>query len=412
VTAQLQRKLPALSASAICAVTNQNISGDDSQLKIDLSGADSTVLDNTARLVRSKLQLVPGLSIEGAADDKGVLPRYQITLNYDLLQKMEIKPDDVLSRIREYLSQGTRINVMTGDQQSTAILLQTDLLNSTANTINGSSAAGTDPETAILMSLGKETFTGKDGQMIRMNQIASISRNNGPSVIREREGRPFSVVTANITSRDVEKVTRQTQNVLDQLQLPNGVKYSFNGTSAQVNQMIFEMAIALSVSILLVLVIVSIVFRGWRAPLSVLLCIPLAFIGSVLGMLVFGKEWNLAAFVGLLMLSGIVVTNGIVLVDKIERNLAGGMNSKEAILHGTASRVRPVLMTAVTTILTLLPLSFSGSGDTIISQTLGIVVVCGMISSTMISLLLIPVIYELLLEKKAAHSFLLVPKRR
>jgi multidrug efflux pump subunit AcrB len=100
------------------------------------------------------------------------------------------------------------------------------------------------------------------------------------------------------------------------------------------------------------------------------------------------------------MLSGIVVTNGIVLVDKIERNLASGMDPQKAILQGTASRVRPVLMTAVTTILTLLPLSFSSSGDTIISQTLGIVVVCGMISSTMISLLLIPVIYEFLHRKQ------------
>jgi multidrug efflux pump subunit AcrB len=111
-------------------------------------------------------------------------------------------------------------------------------------------------------------------------------------------------------------------------------------------------------------------------------------------MLVSGGEWNLASLVGLLMLSGIVATNGIVLVDKIERNLASGMIPHEAILQGTASRVRPVLMTAVTTILTLFPLCFSGSSDTVVSQSLGIVVVCGMISSTAISLLAIPILYE------------------
>jgi multidrug efflux pump subunit AcrB len=184
------------------------------------------------------------------------------------------------------------------------------------------------------------------------------------------------------------------QDTVDHLALPSGVKYSINGISAKVNQMIFQMGIALSVSILLVLLIVSFVFRGWRAPLTVLVCIPFAFIGSIIGMLVWGGEWNLATLVGLLMLSGIVATNGIVLVDKIERNLASGMNPKEAILQGTVSRVRPVLMTAAVTILTLFPLCISGSGDTIVSQTLGIVVVCGMISSTMISLLIIPILYE------------------
>jgi multidrug efflux pump subunit AcrB len=110
-------------------------------------------------------------------------------------------------------------------------------------------------------------------------------------------------------------------------------------------------------------------------------------------------EWNLAALIGVLMLSGIVVTNGIVLVDKIERYRAEGMEMKQAILFGTSTRVRPVLMTAGSTILTLLPLAIFRSDNVIISQTLGIVVVGGMISSTIICLLVIPIMYEWLCIK-------------
>jgi multidrug efflux pump subunit AcrB len=169
--------------------------------------------------------------------------------------------------------------------------------------------------------------------------------------------------------------------------------------------MIYEMAIALSFSILLVLIIISAVFRGWKAPLSVLMCIPLSFTGSVIGLFICGKQWNLAALVGLLMLTGIVVTNGIVLVDKIEKNMRIGMEAEEAILKGTLSRVRPILTTAVTTILTLIPLSLSSSTDTVISQTLGIVVVGGLISSTISSLLLIPIMYRWLhRENKVSFS--------
>jgi multidrug efflux pump subunit AcrB len=395
VMALLQKQLANLSGSAICTVTNQNISGDDSQLKINLSGADASTLDNTAKLIRSKLQLVKGLSVVGAANDKDTLPRFQISLNRGTMEQTGVHPEEVYKRIQEYLSEGTRIEVKTGNQETIPFSIHTDIL---ANI--GSSSTMIDPQTEILTLLGKETFRGKDGQDIRLDKLASLSPVNGPTVIQEHEGRPFSVITANITSRDIEKVSGQIKDIVNHLVLPPGVQYSMNGITAQVDQMIYEMAIALAVSVLLVLFILSTVFRGWRAPLTVLFCIPLAYIGSIIGMLVWGGEWNLASLVGLLMLSGIVATNGIVLVHKIERNLSYGMNPSLAIIEGTASRVRPVLMTAVTTILTLLPLCFSGSNDTVVSQSLGIVVVCGMISSTIISLLVIPILYDWIHSRK------------
>jgi multidrug efflux pump subunit AcrB len=389
VMSLLRIQLGNLSGSAICTVTNQNISGDDLQLKINLSGADIATLDNTAKLIRSKLQLVQGLSVVGAANDKEALPRFQISLNRGTMERTGVHPEEIYRRIREYLSEGTRIEVKTGNQETIPFSIHTDILAKI-----GSSSRMMDPQTEILTLLGKETFRGKDGRDVRLDELASLTPGNGPTVIREHDGRPFSVITANITSRNVEKVSGQIKDIIAHLVLPSGVQYSINGISAQVDQMIYEMGIALSVSVLLVLFILSIVFRGWRAPLTVLLCIPLAFIGSIIGMLFWGGEWNLASLVGLLMLSGIVATNGIVLVHKIERNLSNGMNPKLAIMSGTASRVRPVLMTAMTTILTLLPLCFSGSNDTVVSQSLGIVVVCGLISSTIISLLVIPILYE------------------
>ena len=219
-------------------------------------------------------------------------------------------------------------------------------------------------------------------------------------MIQEQNGQPYAVVTATITSNDIEKVTGEVKSALAKMPLTEGVKVSFAGAPQQVYEMIYEMGIALFFSVLLVLLIISAVFRGWKAPLSVLLCIPLAFIGSVISMFIFHLEWNLAAFVGLLMLTGIVVTNGIVLVEKIERNAAGGMDLDLAIVRGTLSRVRPILTTAFTTILTLLPLAFSSSTDTVISQTLGIVVIGGLISSTFINLCMVPICYKWLHRQK------------
>jgi multidrug efflux pump subunit AcrB len=245
----------------------------------------------------------------------------------------------------------------------------------------------------IFSLLGAETFLNKFGQEVPLSQLSQVTYSGAP-VIQEQDGHPYAAVTANITSNDIEKVTKEVKTTLAKMPLPENVKVSFAGAPQQVYEMIYEMAIALFISVLLVLLIISVVFRGWKAPLSVLMCIPLAFIGSVISMFIFRLQWNLAAFVGLLMLTGIVVTNGIVLVDKIERNTAEGMKLEEAILQGTISRVRPILTTAFTTILTLVPLALSSSSDTVISQTLGIVVIGGLISSTFISLCMVPICYK------------------
>ncbi|MBT2654713.1 efflux RND transporter permease subunit [Bacillus sp. ISL-18] len=379
----LQKQLNTLSSKAVYTVSNQSIAGDDSQLKINLTGADSQTLETMAQTLRTKLKLVPGLSVQGIADDEDHIPQYQITLNRKAIEHYNIKLDDVLNRIQQFTAEGTQ-GFLSINRYTFPIVIHTDKQNGSTKD--------------IFTLMGGETFLTNQGQKVTLDQLASL-KPVGSSVIQEKDGKPYAVVTANIISRDIGKVTKQVKSTLGKIPLPEGIEYSFAGAPQQVYEMIYEMAIALFFSILLVLLIISAVFRGWRAPLAVLVCIPLAFIGSVIAMIFFRLEWNLAALVGLMMLTGIVVTNGIVLVDKIERNLSEGLELNLAILSGTATRVRPVLMTAVTTILTVLPLAVSGKGDTIISQTLGIVVVGGMISSTLICLLIIPIVYKWLSGK-------------
>ncbi|MDR7236471.1 efflux RND transporter permease subunit [Neobacillus drentensis] len=379
----LQKQLNSLSSKAVYAVSNQNIAGDDSQLKINLTGSDSQTLESMAQTVRNELKLIPGLSVQGSADSEDQTTQYQITLNRKAIEHYGINKEVVINRIQQYTAEGTK-GVISINQNTFPIVIHTDLQ-------KGSSKD-------IFSLMGGETFLNREGQKVALDQLATLEP-TGSSVTQEKDGQPYAVITANIISSDIGHVTKQVKSALGKIPLPKDVNYSFAGAPQQVYQMIYEMAIALFFSIMLVILIISAVFRGWRAPLSVLICVPLAFIGSVIGMYIFRLEWNLAALVGLLMLTGIAVTNGIVLVDKIERNLSAGLETKLAILKGTSTRVRPVLMTAGTTILTLLPLAVTGKGDTIISQTLGVVVVGGMISSTLICFLVIPIMYEWLNHK-------------
>ncbi|MCZ8515076.1 efflux RND transporter permease subunit [Paenibacillus filicis] len=356
-------------------------------MKIMLAGADQKTLDSAAQLVRSKLVEVPGLSVQGATDLTNGTPKYSITLDRNKMEQAGVKAEDVTKIISRYMTGGKDFNIQVDHKAIPADMY--------VNQVSKENATPAD----VLSQLAAETVNGKDGQKVRIDQLATIAPNEAPSSIQERDGMPFATVTVQITSNDISKVSSDVDKKLNGISLPSGVTYSIGGISEQVNQMIIDMSIAVAFSILLVVIITSSIFKGWRAPLAVLLSIPLALSGVVLSLLLFGGEWNLAALIGVLMLTGIVVTNGIVLIDKIERNRLAGMEFKEAIMQGSLSRVRPIFMTAGTTILTLLPLAFTHSADTVISQTLGIVVIGGMITSTLNSFLVIPTFYEWLARK-------------
>ncbi|MGO4496221.1 efflux RND transporter permease subunit [Paenibacillus sp. 2RAB27] len=387
VIADLQKTLPQLNQKVVYTVSNQSIAGDDKQMKIMLSGADQKLLDDAAQLVRSKLVEVQGLSVQGATDLTNGTPKYAITLDRAKTQQAGVNVQDVTKVIGQYMIGGKDFDIQVDHK-----LIPVDMYITRVPKANATS-------TDVLAALAAETVSGANGQKIRIDQLATIAPNQAPSSIQERDGQSFSTVTLQITSTDISKVSNAIDQKLKSIALPSGVTYSTGGITEQVKQMIVDMSIAVAFSILLVLLITSGVFKGWRAPLAVLLSIPLALSGVVLALMLFGGELNLAALIGVLMLTGIVVTNGIVLIDKIERNRKEGLAIKDAIMQGSLSRVRPIFMTAGTTILTLLPLALTHSSDTVISQTLGIVVIGGMITSTLNSFLVIPTFYEWLVKK-------------
>ncbi|ULO09825.1 efflux RND transporter permease subunit [Paenibacillus sp. 19GGS1-52] len=388
----LQKDLANLSDRAAITVTNQNIAGDDSTIKIMLMGADEKTLEQAAQLVRTKLADVQGLSVSGKTDLTNGNPKYSITLDKEKVTQAGIKEDDINKILKRYLSKGKDFDISTSvGNGSIPVDVYIDPVKT--GVVQDKELPVYTPE-QVLASLAAETVKGSNGQSYRLDQVAMIHKSDVVSSIQERDGQPFSVVSAQIISSDLSKVSSAVDQTLKEVQLPNGVTYSLGGITQQVTQMIIEITIAVLVSILLVLMITSFVFKGWKAPLAVLVSIPLALSGVVLALYAIHGQWNLAAFIGVLMLTGIVVTNGIVLIDKIERNRKEGLGLREAVVQGSLSRVRPIFMTAGTTVLTLIPLALSHSADTVISQVLGIVVIGGMVTSTLNSFLVIPIIYE------------------
>ncbi|PWW04738.1 multidrug efflux pump subunit AcrB [Paenibacillus cellulosilyticus] len=401
---QLQSQVNGQEASkAVVTVTNQSLAGDDSSIRIELSGADQATLEQAAQLVRTKLADIQGLNVAGKVDLTNGIPKYDVIIDKAKVKAAGIDTAEINKVIASYWSKAKDFDLPTSSGNG---IIPVDVyIDPIGHGTNSSdSAVPVYTPDQVLDSLRAETFAGSNGQSYRLDQLATVQTSDAPSSIQEKDGQPIAVVSAQITSTNMSQVSKAVDHVLSGTQFPSGVTYSTGGITTQIKQMIVEMVIAVIASILLVLMITSFVFKGWRAPVAVLISIPLALSGVVLALYLIGGQWNLAALIGVLMLTGIVVTNGIVLIDQIERNRKSGMTIRDAVLNGGLSRVRPIFMTAGTTVLTLVPLALTHHADTVISQVLGIVVIGGMITSTLNSYMVIPVIYEWMQRKHVSSE--------
>ena len=196
---------------------------------------------------------------------------------------------------------------------------------------------------------------------------------------------------------DISKATSEVDKAIDKLDLPKGVTVGVAGVAADMTETFTQLGVAMLAAIAIVYFILVVTFREGVAPFAILFSLPFAVIGSFVGLLIAGETISVSVMMGLLMLIGIVVTNAIVLVDRIIRMERDGMTMREAVLEAGATRLRPILMTAIATIGALIPLAIgSGGGGGLISKGLGITVIGGLISSTLLTLIVVPIVYELL----------------
>lgn len=234
-------------------------------------------------------------------------------------------------------------------------------------------------------------------RMIRLNQVASISKGEGPIQIdRENQARVVSVL-ANIAGRDLGSVVRDIKQGLGGLErgLPPGYFIEFGGQYDDMQEAFKIMAFAFALATLLVYMIMASQFESFKHPFVIMFTIPLGLIGVIVALLVSGKPVSLPILIGFIILGGIAVNNGIVMVDYINQLKRRGMDKKEAILQGCSVRLRPVLITAFTTILGMLPMAISTSQGSEMRSPMAIAVVGGLVATTLLTLFVIPIIYSL-----------------
>jgi HAE1 family hydrophobic/amphiphilic exporter-1 len=265
----------------------------------------------------------------------------------------------------------------------------------------------TDPNAPVTVEELRDFEIPTSRGLVALSELATIEEVDAPAQISTERGIRTAAITITPSTPNLAAVTPALEQAIADADLPDGVSASVGGVAADQAEGFGQLYLALLAAILIVYTIMVATFRSLRQPLLLLVSIPFAATGAFLLQLVSGIPFGAASIIGLLMLVGIVVTNAIVLIDLVNQYRERGMNVRDALRHGGARRLRPILMTAFATIgaLFFMTIGITGQGG-FISQPLGIIVTGGLISSTALTLLVLPALYSLVegaSERRAAR---------
>lgn len=238
------------------------------------------------------------------------------------------------------------------------------------------------------------------GGTIKLSEIAKLEKSSTPSKLTQEDGDYTTTVSGKITNSDVGGTSQKVMSKVNKMDKPHGVKVNVGGATDDINSAMSQLAIAMLAAIIIVYLILVITFKGGLAPFTILFSLPFTVIGVVPSLVITGETISVPSLIGMLMLIGIVVTNAIVLIDRVINNEKSGMDMKSALIEAGGTRIRPILMTAIATIGALVPLLFGEDSSILISKGMAATVIGGLISSTILTLIVVPVIYEILFTLK------------
>lgn len=245
--------------------------------------------------------------------------------------------------------------------------------------------------------LGSIPFKTPDGATtVYLSDIAKLSQKEAAANIQRDNQMRVIKISAKITGKNKGGISTEVGAVLDEIQLPEGVTRELGGVSKDIGKSFGELIFAMEAAVFVVYLIMVLAFGNASAPFSILFSLPLAAIGGLFGLFATSEPLSITAMIGFMMLIGIVVTNAIVLIDRAQQLREAGYTVRHALLEAGVSRLRPIIMTAGATIVALLPLALGFAKGTLISKGLAIVVIGGLTTSTILTLVVVPVVYELI----------------
>jgi len=367
-------------------VSESSSSGGSSKpVSIKIKGNDSDTLKSLSKEVESVIKTVPGII---DVSNSSSVRTSELRVNIDSLAATtyNISTANVGSVVRMALA-GTNVGVYRANNEENDITLKFE---------NGQIKSAED-----LKSLN---ITNSSGQQIPLSQIASIQKiDSDPSISRE-DKQDMVTVEANLQGRVLGEVTNDINAKLKAVSVPNGYSINFGGNQKTMAESFSSLGLALIASLALVYMILVVLYESFLTPLIRMIALPCSIIGALGLLALTGQTLNLMSMIGLIMLEGLASKNGTLLIDYTNTLMKRGLNLKDALIESGVTRLRPIVMTSATMIVSMLPVAFSMGEGTEIKKSMAIVIIGGMIASTALSPIVLPVVYTLMDDLKRIVS--------
>ncbi|MFT6976662.1 MAG: HAE1 family hydrophobic/amphiphilic exporter-1 [Shewanella psychromarinicola] len=354
-------------------------------LEIELSGYDLVQLKQSAdRLVNALSESDRFSDINTTLRDGQ--PEISIRFDHARLAALGMDAPTVANRIAQRVG-GTIASQFTVRDRKVDILVRSEL--SERDQISDIESLIINPNSA---------------QPIPLSAIATIDLQIGPSAINRISQQRVAIVSSNLAYGDLSEAVLQAQQILAKQQFPSSIQARFGGQNEEMEQSFESLKIALVLAIFLVYLVMASQFESLLHPLLILIAVPMAVAGSIIGLFITGTHLSVVVFIGLIMLAGIVVNNAIVLVDRINQLRREGKDKLSAINEAAQSRLRPIMMTTLTTTLGLLPMAIGIGDGSEVRAPMAITVIFGLSMSTLLTLLVIPTLYALFDRKQYTQN--------
>ncbi|MCH7665142.1 MAG: efflux RND transporter permease subunit [Acidobacteria bacterium] len=345
-------------------------------IEVEVYSDDLADLHGASEQVRARLERIPGLVDVKSSAELGN-PELQIQFDRNQLARLGLSLGDVADTVRNKLQGEIATRLTEGDREIDIVVRSVDL---------GRASVGDISDFIVAQ---------RNGVPIYLKSVASVQKTEGPSEIRRIGQKRAAVVSADIVGRDMAAVAADARAAIADLALPGGVTVALSGQEEERASAQKSLVLAMALAIFLVYLVMASQFESFLHPFVIIFTLPLGAIGVVAALAVTGRSINIVAMIGVVMLAGIVVNNAIVLVDAINRRRRAGLNKTDALLAAGSDRLRPILMTSATTILGLLPMAWGLGEGAELRAPLAITVIGGLAVSTVLTLIVIPVVYSL-----------------
>lgn len=368
--------IPAISNFVVTPGGNMGSMGGGSTVDVNIYGHNFAETDELAAEVEAKLQDVKGLR-DITISRKDYRMEYQIEFDREKLSLNGLSMSTAANAVRN------RINGLT----MTYFREEGDEYDIRVRYDERSRQSIEDVENIMIYN--------PMGVGVRVRDLGKVIEDSSLPEIERKDRQRIVTVTGSIYNRALSDVAEDVGSVISSMDVPMGIQMEIGGSVEDQEEAFGDLTMLIVIVILLVYIVMASQFESLTYPFIILLSIPFAFMGSLLLLAITGQPLGIMGLIGLVMLVGMVVKNGIVLVDYINLNRERGMSIITAVVHGGKSRLRPVLMTTFTTILGMIPLAIGTGQGSEMWQTLGISIIGGMAFSTVVTLVLIPVLYAI-----------------